>query len=129
MLCSNCGTALNIDVNFCHKCGTSIENKGEVSNETTYEICEIQVHLAGSRSITQMFNLKQSNWVWIATAISPQGKRKVASSSEFTSRGERIPDDNYRVPRDELIAKLLKDGWEPIDTKYYGQTFKRQFKR
>lgn len=139
MFCANCGTLLADDTNFCPMCGQPVKGNTPPAKpvETPiYEICEVNPEIVQS-SLLNVLPFVKLTWCWFADAVGPSGKYLVAKSSEFKAFGDRSigPRDAFgsqpeesKVAHDELVALLLREGWAPIDTRYFGQSFQRRVK-
>ena len=78
----------------------------------------------------------KNTWQWQAEAIYPLGKYLAAWSESFDAYGdEGIPrnalggyPDGYLAGREQIIQILLGEGWEPTDSHFYTQNFRRKIK-
>jgi hypothetical protein len=136
MYCATCGTEIVDNAQYCHKCGTasgstSIEQSQAASPD--YELCKLNPYIVKNTSpFVRLVNpFARDCWCWFAETISAHEKDTVAKSSEFRERylaGVAPGSHDAQAARDEIIAKLLGDGWEPIDTNYKDQSFRRRIR-
>ncbi len=99
MFCSNCGTELPDEVNFCPKCGHAVRDRAEHRDER-WEVCGIQIGKTGDGRTSR----------WVARAIGPRGQWDAAESVPF-------PSDKWAQQPSAFLAivvQLLGDGWEPM---------------
>ncbi len=128
MFCSNCGTQLPDEANFCWKCGKP-QKTGVQVDEPKWETCEIvyaDIRLAGPLSRTIQF--------W-AKAVGPLG---VYNAGESTKVKAGVSDsyepcewNNKHVTAvNSLVAQLAKDNWQPLPRGqyWYSYRFQRQVK-
>ena len=107
MFCNNCGTEIPDEANFCWKCGRP-QKEGVKVEEPKYETCEIFyiiVHegIFGNKSVFK------------AEAIGPKGKYN-AGQTEIFSIDQMIFKSRHGVIHDGLISKLVKDGWDMLES-------------
>jgi hypothetical protein len=125
MFCSNCGTELPNEANFCWKCGRP--QKPDVEAEPVrYETCEIvwaDVDKPG------FLGMKPADFYFWARAIGPDGVYEAARSEELQNhfvlyKGLPI----HRGAVDSVIATLVKDGWEPLSRgeHWWNERFRRR---
>ena len=133
MYCSNCGTQAVSDAEFCHKCGSqlSAESRASIaaSSRRVFETCTVRAY----RVEISYVPFKKATWRWFAEAMGPNGAYTVAASLPFkaiagnenfgpmTASGQ--PPAESESARSQLLADLLKAGWEPIDA--YGREYRR----
>jgi len=124
MFCSKCGTEIPDEANFCWKCGKP-QKEGVVTDPPKYEICEI----VWSHRKDGFHPFSICFW---AKAIGKTGVYSAGQSSYFfgfdTPRSDET--DAYNAHK-QLIEKLTKDGWEPlqiIGSMWYSTKFRRLFK-
>jgi hypothetical protein len=132
MNCANCGTKLLDDAQFCHKCGRSLGSAKVTqspANNPSFEFCKLNRYIIKGIGVFGLLNpFAQETWRWFAEVIGPTGKYTIAQSSEFKAslQADIAPTFGQKVARDEIVAKLLSEGWEPIDTKHEDQSFRRR---
>jgi hypothetical protein len=134
MYCSKCGTKLPDEANFCWKCGKS-QKEGIPNGELQWERCYITYE-----------GVQQSGWIstgkarWWANVTGPEGSYRAGASSTFDAgvfnQEVEVPtgphDYAYRraiTALDELVNKLVADGWEPISSMgepYWNKQFRRR---
>jgi ribosomal protein S27AE len=125
MFCSNCGTQLPDEANFCWKCGKPQKQGAQVeelkqAEETKYETCEIFY----KRTYEGYAGDKGQ---FTAEAIGPEGKYCVARSEEFSVASSQGPNFNHPAHK-ALVNKLVTQGWEQSDrgTNWYNTRFRRK---
>jgi len=105
MYCSNCGTQLSDDANFCLKCGNPQKQYIQTGGPT-WETCEI-FYKETTNGI-----LWEAGFFYVE-AIGPFGVTEVARSGTFPEFGG--PSSSSTIVTDvhkDLISKLLQTGWE-----------------
>lgn len=104
MFCSNCGTQLPDDANFCLKCGQPQKQSQRESTATKqFDVCTIMLHIG-------LIKLRWEAW---------QDKKKLAQSDEFSELSLDIV-SRRRQKNMDLVSKFLVDGWEVIATDQEG---------
>jgi hypothetical protein len=134
MYCANCGTKRTADAHYCQKCGTafgSTEAEPDHSTTPVFELCKLNAYIVKSTGdFERLLNpFAKDSWCWIAETVGTGGKATIAESSEFRERyvaGAVPRNQEARAARDEIVAKLVRDGWEPIDANYKDQGFRRR---
>lgn len=126
MYCSNCGTQIPDDANFCFKCGKP-QRTNIQSDEPKWETCEIFYQKS-----TEGLTGTRGNFY--AESIGPDGVKKFARTEEFGCgyncwEPER---DNRKIVQihQELITLLVKNGWESLGTRgenWWSARFRRKF--
>jgi len=127
MYCSNCGTQIAEDANFCSKCGES-QTPHIQAEELKWETCEIvweevSASFGGLGRITGYF--------W-AKAIGPNGVYESGRTQFFKIKGVWSPDSTYKedvAVHNALISQLVKDGWEPTTERgstWWSHKFRRK---
>lgn len=115
MFCSNCGTQVSSDANFCSKCGKSQKQTAnqEESSDTRWEICEIASEYRTGDVLWGLLG-KNEYERFIAMAIGHYGKYLEAASEWFPIN----PDDEHLTRRahNNLIKILFQNGWEPVES-------------
>jgi hypothetical protein len=111
MYCSNCGTQLPDDANFCLKCGKP--QKENVSfDESKYETCEIVFEWV-SKGTLGMGATKMRFW---AKAIGAEGIYNAGRSDVFS--GWQLGPDASETKQvnalNQFIDRLASNGWEPL---------------
>ena len=107
MYCSNCGTELSDDANFCLKCGKP--QKPDIqADEIKWETCEI------------VFEIVSSGWLgktrmrfW-ADAIGQEGSYNAGDSIPFEQHVPP-PESNDQlavIAHRDFVGQLVADGWE-----------------
>lgn len=124
MHCSNCGTQLPSNANFCFVCGQAV-NKNVVSSiHPVYETCEI---VQRTSSMGGLFS--KSKFKFVAKAIGPKGVYDAATSKvELPYLGY---DGRFYQVLESFIGELTADGWEYVgiydeDNKEYAKRFRRR---
>ena len=125
MFCSNCGTRLPDDANFCMKCGKALRSNLQQSDEVQWETCQISA-LVDSDFLVE----------FTVDAIGPKGRYVVATDGyalEIRIFGENGDYPEQRPEKaekavDNLIKKLTQDGWESTGKKekWWEYTFRRR---
>jgi len=120
MFCSNCGTQLPDEANFCLKCGKAQQGTATTSNDNQYEHCRIELIELGYRLF------QGTVYRFDANAIGTEGPYVAGQSKEFsinTGDREQLPILNA------LIRHLVADSWEAVETKgaqWYQHSFRRR---
>lgn len=110
MFCSNCGTQLPDDANFCMKCGKQLK-EGLSQPELQPETCEITCATL-RKPLFGDYTLQ----FW-AEATGPNGHYNADESLVFKGPGwVDLESPQTRAALHSLIEKLGKDGWESLDT-------------
>ncbi len=131
MFCSNCGTQLPDNSNFCNECGALQKSATEInSNKIEWEVCKVDVENVSS-FINIMFSeapiidlFVKPSLIFKAEAIGPNGVYIVAKSEQFKDTNK----ERKRV-RDAFLARLVNDGWEPVpNSSPYNLQFRRRAK-
>ncbi|GIK63223.1 MAG: hypothetical protein BroJett018_10170 [Chloroflexota bacterium] len=138
MFCSNCGTQIPDDSNFCPKCGKPQRNGlNTTSQEVRYErIVKIQQTVI-KRKPDFFFFIGGATWIYVAIAVGSQGQYEAARSPEFIEEGSWLffdsnssHDRNKKAKEwafDQLIRQLSVDGWESTGRDNFGEyTFRRR---
>jgi hypothetical protein len=125
--CASCGTHLPDDANYCLKCGRP--QREEVKGTAfRWETCTIDIAYTKRGFLTQKVKL------W-ADATGPRGSYRVAESPDFEPYfgqplwDEKAQHSKVQQPLNELISKLLSEGWEPLPNKgelWYNLRFRRR---
>jgi hypothetical protein len=130
MYCSNCGTELPDNANFCVKCGKP-QREGAQPIAVKYETCVI------------MWKTKDTKIKWIgktetemsfwAEAIGSKGLYNAGESESVIFYGDYPSiqqNDKAEAAVNSLIKKLGSDGWESTGKgkSWYGYTFRRVIK-
>jgi len=118
--CIQCGNEIPQTAKFCPDCGTAQSGEREVIR---YETCTIQWHQPAEMHW-------KTHYIFWAEAFGPNGKYNAGSSTYFTSLLSDMPRRNAKdtsAAHDELVNKLLKDGWDRIGQGQYWwmETFQR----
>jgi hypothetical protein len=153
MRCTNCGTELPQQVNFCWKCGKP-QSKNPATEEARYEICEVE-WVEKQRTRNNVAENLREGFGAIFGGYKPEGQFRAkvigskgiyfAKESPFFStniyvleEGEEGSSITHVEPQrdntaiqflDNLIAHLVKDGWEPLETQgrnWYSYRFRRK---
>lgn len=136
MLCINCQTQLPDNASFCLKCGTP--QKGNTRfNERKYEYCEIDYeespmgclgfiirYIIGTLTFNQMLD-----YIFVATSVGPQGRNRLYFTKKFASSLGMPQTKNALANLDALMNHMLKEGWEPTETRgqwWYQYRFRRE---
>jgi|688.fasta_scaffold309282_2 hypothetical protein len=132
MFCSNCGTQLPNDANFCLKCGQRL--RAVASPQTVYEICEVRLdRVEPNGCILAIF---QQFYCYFKAEVIGGGRRVIARTSDmkYSTRwldGSKWGDadyfdaveerEEYRAAVDSLIGELTKEDWQllPEPGKYW----------
>jgi hypothetical protein len=125
MFCSNCGTQLPDEANFCWKCGkpqkqgTQVEELKQ-AEETKYETCEI-FYMRTHKGYTR------DKGLFTVEAIGPEGKYFIARSEEFSVASDAGPSLNHQA-HEVLVNRLVSQGWEQSDrgTNWWNTRFRRK---
>jgi hypothetical protein len=128
MFCGNCGTEIPDEANFCWKCGKP-QKPGVQVDESRWEMCEIEREYIGSIG---RFLALQDQFKFIAKAIGPQGVYNAGETPLFLDRPANVKDrEEQQKLLPILIAYLVKNGWEPVETSgrgWYSYKFRRRVK-
>jgi hypothetical protein len=123
MYCKNCGKQLSEDSRFCPYCGNPIRLDTQARSEEFWETCEVD-RKAG----------KNNDVCFCAYGIGKSGRFVVGESTHWKMRadgglfrgvisaytlgivsdGNAKEEANERARLNELIAKLIDDGWQPV---------------
>lgn len=122
MICPFCAAQLPADAKFCLHCGAP-QPPGEGNQSVVREICEIH------RSNEEGNWFRGGDTYWEAIAVGRAGRFTVARSETCPRdgrgrfRGVRAADSVL----DQLIAKLVQEGWQPISRgpEWYSYRFER----
>ena len=109
MYCSQCGTQLSDDANFCLKCGKPQKPNIQV-NEIKWDTCEIVYDTISKGGLFS--NARMKFW---ADAIGQEGSYNAGVSILFEQYVPPPESNNQRtvnIHRD-FIQQLVTDGWEP----------------
>jgi hypothetical protein len=129
MFCSNCGTQLPDEANFCWKCGRP-QNQGSTVEEPRWEMCEID--WVAVDSFLDAIRGRCTGHLE-AKAIGPKGIYIAGKTQEFSVSGY-VPspyDKKAKQMFDGLVAQLVNIGWEPAETTsnaWYGNRFRRRIR-
>jgi hypothetical protein len=134
MNCAKCGTERIDSAQYCHKCGTAFESTdGEQSLSTTpvFELCYLNPYIVKNTGAFQrLFNpYANDSWRWFAETDGVNGANTIAESSVFHERfmsGVVPTNEECQAARAKIVAKLLSEGWVPMDTNYKDQCFRRR---
>jgi len=124
MFCPNCGTQLPDDSNFCLKCGQALHAGEHPSGETPkWEMCEIEY------AVVRTAMIGKSEFKFWAKATGPNGTHNAGESPVFKG-GRDWPTRENGDMLNILIAKLMKDGWEPVGQgrAWYNERFRKPAK-
>ncbi len=127
MFCSNGGTQLPDDANFCLKCGKP-QGPHTAFEQPKWEICEIV-----EEEYPDPLNIIVGGipGKFIAKAIGPNGPYIVKETAVVREiRDNRKNSKGQRV-LNELIMQLVNDGWEPTTAKgrfWWSHSFQRRVK-
>lgn len=103
IICDECGTELNEDTNFCHKCGFPIKNKNVINNEKTkksfIQHTSVQVLIAIPLAIMIILFFAAMNSIPATNGIA------------ITSDGVKVThEDDFEIIREETIGSRNEDG-------------------
>lgn len=133
MHCPNCGTQTVSNAKFCHVCASLLNTGLSVatspSNIQVLETCTVRAFIVANSFVP----FKKRTWQWFAEGLGPDGAYTVAVSSSFKAMGGtentgpltatgQSPAES-EAARIQLVAELLRSGWEPIDA--YGREYRR----
>jgi ribosomal protein L7/L12 len=129
MFCSNCGTQIPDEANFCWKCGKPQNKDIETYQEAKWENCEIlwnETWTSFTGNNTGFFS---------AEAINPYGKYRARRTKEFKlGIGGHSPStdrrDQWNIHK-AFVEQLLQDGWQATGDRgeaWWAIRFKRQVK-
>lgn len=103
------------------------------------ETCELNVYLVDEINLLRRLNpFHKRLWQWQAQAIGPKGTYVAAWSGTFKAqvnyagygaRPQSAMGDASQASesaRKEVISIMLRDGWIPMNDRYYGQTYTRE---
>jgi hypothetical protein len=109
MNCPGCATELPEHARFCLQCGAP-QRPGEPAPRVRREVCEIY------RSDEAGGWFRAGDTYWEAIAVGPQGRYGVARSETCprTARGRSGGVQRADVLLDQLIRKLVHEGWQPL---------------
>jgi hypothetical protein len=125
MYCSNCGTEIPDEANFCWKCGKP-QKQGIQVDEQKWEICEIK-----SAWKQGLFSNEYRFW---AEATGPNGLYNAGESPKFNMGATEVPWESGKeahAPLRALMNKLAQDGWEPLAAQghhWFSYKFRRRVK-
>jgi len=132
MFCSNCGTQLPDDANFCLKCGKP-QRAGVQIAEPQWETCEI--HWGEEWCSNWWGGAKGCFW---AEAVGPSGVYNAGRTETFhvphgaySPSGPLGKDSQTASMHRAMIAQLTKDGWESLGSKgpaWWSYRFRRRVK-
>lgn len=119
MFCSNCGTRLPDDANFCLKCGKAQHVGIQSPDEAKWETCMIE--------LSDPHDIRHYK-IWV-DVVGANGKQ-VIMKREYKARFfEHSADTSNRlgVIIKEIVNALVEDGWESTGKRAYWwqYTFKR----
>ena len=124
MFCSNCGTQLPDEANFCWKCGKPQKSSIQV-DEPKWETAKIKFEVVKEAGFFSTSSIK-----FIVEAIGPNGIYDPLESQAFKGDMYNFPAyqsaESTRV-HEELVTKLVKDGWESTGEANFW--FSNQFRR
>ena len=144
MFCTQCGTELPVNANFCSNCGLQLnENVQRLeTTRTQWEYCDITWEKV-SPAKSGLFSGKEGGTArfW-ARGVGSKGMfiagESVSTWPSHPDYPHNDPDMNssyngkaVRAAFYELVAELLKEGWEPyweryeFDSRRWQKTFKR----
>ena len=134
MDCAQCGARSIDSARYCQQCGAafdSTEGEQSLSTNPDFELCQLNPYIVkNTGAFERLLNpFATDSWCWCAEIVAINGKETIAESSEFRERymaGVVPSNHDARAARDELVAKLLREGWEPLDTHYKDQRFRRR---
>lgn len=122
MQCSACSSPMLDDANYCPHCGTRRSADGVAGIRR--EICEIY------RTGEEGSWFRAGDTYWEAIAIGPSGRYTAARSETCPRTGRGLSGGIARSDEllDQLIAKLVQEGWVPIPRgqEWYSYRFERQ---
>ena len=126
MYCSNCGTQIPDESNFCLNCGKP-QKADVVPFQPKYEFCEIVYVCVKQGGI--FFDPLDKLQFW-AKATGETGNYDAGESDIFegTRLGPNSSKNDAVDAHDGLVKKLLANGWERIETQgseWYSFRFRR----
>jgi zinc-ribbon domain len=137
MYCQNCGTQIPDGANYCHKCGKA--QKLELpTDDVQWETCEINV--ADTNKVNEsmvgalLSPLISITYHFEANALGPNGSYIAGKSKSFKGH-PHTPNQEKRQLFNFLVAELLQDGWEPVQSqasnpaRWWEREFRRQAKK
>lgn len=156
LTCPGCAGRLGVSEDMtrfdCRHCGKTLvvlrqehRVQVELAHVPAYERCKIRFRLVShgnEGSLAAIFKSTMSRGCFYAEAIGPSGKFEAGVSNAFEYEelllphnypGEEVPprenmDQAAKAQRD-FIARLTRDGWEPLGTSpdwWYQENFRRQ---
>lgn len=93
------------------------------------EICKLHVYKIDRPGCINILNpFYKRTWQWQAEATGTGGIYIVAFSTPFRSFGDDVPSSHGEMveKRNEIVSKLLHDGWRPMNDNFYHQSFTRE---
>ena len=121
MFCSQCGTQLPDDANFCLKCGQPTGQAPAGVGPEKWEHCQIErkcsAGFLGLRAWTMC-------WFW-ADAVGPAGRFSAGESRKYS---DLTGEEGMQAIHNELVQQLIHGGWEPT-TERGEDRFQRRFRR
>lgn len=125
MFCSNCGTQIPDEANFCWKCGKPQKKDFEPSHQVQLEYCEVMWY-----EISASFTGNNKGYFY-AEAINPHGKYTTRETKAFNlGLGGHLPSaDRQGTIHKEFVDQLLQDGWQATGDRgeaWWALRFKRQ---
>jgi hypothetical protein len=118
--CVQCGTELADSMKICFNCGKPQQIMAGTS-APQWEYCEIEYELVGLLGMSHRF---------LAKAVGPKGTYRAAESNVKISTNFPHPavrKDNQAC--DDLIRRLVADGWEPVSERgpeWFSHRFRRR---
>jgi hypothetical protein len=145
-VCEGCGGSYENQFKFCPHCGRAKPESNtlniNVTSDDVWETCEI--NLVHGESQLFAYNVK---WYFEATAIGTKGRYAAALSEvlkkpvafspialgDYWYSGQEpvLLRERCQPKLDNLISKLVTDGWQPIGRgqEWYSERFRRKVKK
>ena len=139
-LCANCNTSYDDSFKFCPHCGNP---KSQTSDENEWEVCEIELYRIDEKNLLSL--LGAPKLIFYAMAIGVNGRYLADKSEPLLPNGKGIFEhadygigqNDYiiqkggQVKLNELINRLVQNGWQPLGkgTKSWSEKFRRKIKK
>jgi hypothetical protein len=131
LFCENCGEQLSAAANFCPKCGKPRHTRPSPEPQPEWETCEIIPEM-----VTEKWGIIPSDIMrFVARMEATKGHHTIGESKNFKAGLADYYQPDKKNKRhvealEELVKKLVKEGWEQIDcnSAWFNPKFRRQKK-